>query len=207
LGSIWIRDVHTVLRNAGLKVVECSGWQNRSRSSGGFETMSGMSVHHTAGAAGASAQSEVNYMLSASNPNSPTANLYLARNGDWWVMAAGATNTAGKGGPRGAIPLDDANRRSIGVEAGNNGQGEPWPSVQQQSYVKGVRALYNKYLKPRGVPISMVFAHFEWAPSRKIDPWGPSRWAGNAKWNMTAFRNDVMSGWPGGGVTPPPEEE
>ena len=55
------------------------------------------------------------------------ANLYLDRGGTWWVLAAGATNTNGKGGPWGPIPANSANSRVIGIEAGNNGIGEPGP--------------------------------------------------------------------------------
>ena len=66
-----------------------------------------------------------------------------------------------------------------------------------------------------GWPIdrSHFFAHHEWAPSRKIDPWGPSRYAGMDRWNMNAFRDDVLFRWTDLYTTtpppidPPPSEE
>ena len=41
-------------------------------------------------------------------------------------------------------------------------------------------------------PTATSDGHLEWAPGRKIDPAGPSRWAaGAASWNMAGFRTDV----------------
>ena len=73
------------------------------------------------------------------------ANLYLERSGRWWVLAAGATNTNGKGGPWGRIPANSANSKVIGIEAGNNGIGEAWPEGMQESYTTGVAALAKHY--------------------------------------------------------------
>ena len=64
----------------------------------------------------------------------PVANLYIGRAGDVWVMAAGATNTNGKGRARstsrGTIPENQMNLYAVGVEMGNNGVGEVWPQTQ-----------------------------------------------------------------------------
>jgi hypothetical protein len=104
------------------------------------------------------------------------------------VLAAGATNTNGKGGPLDGVPADSMNTHAIGVEA-NGGYGEAWPTVQTDSYTRGVAALMAHYR------IDHCRAHFEWAPDRKIDPAGPSPWAtGNASWNMDAFRADLNGG-------------
>jgi len=132
------------------------------------------------------------------------ANLYLSRSGKVWIMAAGATNTNGQGhDPCGLTPNDSMNTHAIGIEAANNGTGEPWPTVQQDIYVRLVNVLCGHY----GIPVGRVHSHFEWAPDRKIDPAGQSRYAsGGNKWNMNAFRGDVANA---GGTTPvpPPLEE
>ena len=40
--------------------------------------------------------------------------------------------------------------------------------------------------------IGYVRGHVEWAPDRKVDPAGPSRWAtGNETWDLDRFRADV----------------
>ena len=201
MGSRYLTDMANVLRRAGLNVTEVNGWQTRARGSGGYNgNPQAIMVHHTAGRAGASSSSEVQYMTYGS-PDAPLANLYVGRAGDVWVMAAGATNTNGKGGPLGPIPKDGMNSRAIGIEIGNNGVGEPYPQAQQDATIKTVQTLSQTY----GVPAAQVYAHFEWAPTRKIDPSGPSRWSNNqnAKWDMNRFRNDVGSSGPPP-PTPPP---
>src|SRR5690606_7921464 len=114
--------------------------------------------------------------------------------------AAGATNTQGKGGPvwtsRGVIPVDAGNRYMFSIEAGNNGVGEPWPKAQTDAYVLlccAVLDCVNCETPGAKLGAGDIFAHFEWAPTRKIDPAGPSPWAtGAAKWNMDAFRGAVF---------------
>jgi hypothetical protein len=131
----------------------------------------------------------------------PIGACHLARDGRWTVGAAGATNTSGVGGPllasSGLIPQDAANRHVISIEAANAGTGEPWPLVQQQSYVLGVAALCRAYGLLTTFPD--VHAHHEWT-SRKVDPAGESRYAaGSAKWDMGLFRADVAEA-----IDPPP---
>jgi len=153
--------------------------------------------HHTASNPSSDGQSDVNYMVSGSDA-APVANLYLSRSGKVWVMAGGATNTNGSGSdPCGHTPTDSMNTHAIGIEAANNGVGEPWPTVQQDVYVRLVHALCDHY----AIPVGRVHSHFEWAPTRKIDPAGSSRYAsGSNMWNMDGFRGDVITG---GTPTPP----
>jgi hypothetical protein len=114
-------------------------------------------------------------------------------------MAAGATNTNGSGGPLGPVPADSMNSSAIGIEAGNNGTGEPWPHAQQDAYTRLCRALCDHY----GIPVGCVFSHCEWAPGRKVDPAGPSQWAAQGTWNEDSFRQSCG----GPGPTPHPSEE
>lgn len=201
MGSRYLTDLADVVRGAGLTVQEEPGWQTRSRSSGGYDSgrPDHVMVHHTASNPGSDGQPDVDYMCYSSE-NRPVANLYLSRSGKVWVMAAGATNTNGQGAdPCHVVPDDSMNTHAVAVEAANNGTGEPWPAVQQDAYVALVNALCARY----GIANGRIHAHFEWAPDRKIDPAGQSRYAsGSAMWNMTAFRSDVAAG---GG--PPPLED
>ena len=129
--------------------------------------------------------------------DAPLSNLCLDRDGVWWCLAGGATNTNGKGGPIDNVPADSMNTYALGIEA-NGGYGEPWPSVQTSSYTQGVRALIDAY------GIAHVRAHFEWAPDRKIDPAGPSPWAtGSTSWDMDAFRADLAAPTPEPEPVPP----
>jgi hypothetical protein len=58
--------------------------------------------------------------------------------------------------------------------------------------VKLVQALGSAY----NIAPAQVHSHFEWAPSRKIDPAGESDYAsGSDMWDMDEFRNDVAVGF------------
>jgi hypothetical protein len=161
----------------------------------------GIGVHHDAIKTGVSLAARCKGAWEISSTR-PIGALWLHTDGSWMVGAAGATNTQGQGGPyrtsKGTIPLDQGNRFMLSIEASNNGVGEVWPEVMQDSYVRGCAALC-KWLGLN--PLTDVIAHFEWT-TRKIDPAGPSRYAAGAtKWNMPAFRSDVQASL---APTPPP---
>ena len=109
-----------------------TGWERRSRSSGGFDaTPLGVQWHHTASAA--SVNSDLNYMINGS-PDRPVGNVLLDRAGIFWPVAAGAANTSGKGGPnsfsRGVCPLDKGNTKLFSIEIANDGVGEQYSQAQ-----------------------------------------------------------------------------
>lgn len=190
-GGTLLIELADVLRRAKLDVREVEGWKQRQRGGSGYPGPgpSGIIVHHTASPSSWNGQRDVNFITFECDA-APLANLYLDRGGGWWVLAAGATNTNGKGGPWGPIPLDSANSRVIGIEAGNNGVGEQWPAVMQNAYVEGVAALADEY----GISTANILAHHEWAPTRKVDPAGPSRFGtvnSSKSWDMTTFRAAV----------------
>jgi N-acetylmuramoyl-L-alanine amidase len=144
-GGQLLTNLASILRGAGLDVHEVDGWQQRQRGGSGYDpTPIGIIVHHTASPSSWDGQRDVNYLALECDVK-PMSNLYLARSGAWWVLAAGASNTNGTGGPWGPIPVDSANSRVIGIEAGNNGIGEPWPDVMQTSYITGVAALADAF--------------------------------------------------------------
>lgn len=191
--SYWLSNLPAVLRKAGLTVVEVDGWQTRTFASwppGYDKPPNHFMVHHTA--SNTSVQNDLNYIMHG--PVSPIANVFLARDGVVYVVAAGQVATNGKGsapwcsGSAGCPPNNMMNHYAISCEAANDGVGEPWPSVQTDAYVKLAAAICTEY----NIPVDHVRGHCEWSPGRKIDPAGPSPWAkGSATWDMNAFRRSV----------------
>jgi N-acetylmuramoyl-L-alanine amidase len=202
MGSRYLTDLADVVRGTGLVMQEEGGWQSRARGSGGYNSglPNHVMVHHTASGPGSDGQPDVDYMCYRADAR-PIANLYLSRSGKVWVMAAGATNTNGSGSaPWGGCPNDSMNSHAIGIEAGNNGTGEPWPKAQQDAYLILVGALTSHY----GIDGGHVRGHVEWAPGRKIDPAGPSQWASSGTWNMDGFRHSCGGMEPSPGPSPGP---
>lgn len=194
LGADW-PPLDVVARGAGLDVSTWSGWQNRSRSSGGFTAVRGVVVHHTASPTTVTFQNDWSY-CAVGHPDAPVANMLLGRQGQLGIHAAGASNHAGKGGPwscsSGVVPADSANSNMIGIEASNNGVGETWAPAMLDAYERLVAALCDAY---RLDPARDVVAHYEWGgpvvgqPGRKIDPFGPAggpgfAYAGARSWAM-----------------------
>lgn len=221
MGAIWLHDMPGVL--SGMPDVRYwPGWETRSRSSGGFDRMNGIVIHHNACPP---SQSTNAYCAQAwgTHPERPVGNFFLARDGEIIFGCAGASNCAGKGGPwitsRGTIPLDRGNQSTINIEAGNNGVGEPWSEHMQDRYLLLLHTLCEAYGFD---PMTDIATHHEWAitdgrgtilgsagrSSRKIDPAGPSRFGSinsSGTWNTDVLRPAVRDlGAPGPGPTPPP---
>lgn len=206
MGSRWLHDLPQALASIP-DVTYYSGWQTRSRSSGGFDNLLGVLCHHTATSASGSFNGYCNVAWNT-HQDRPVANINLGRAGEICVGVAGASNHAGKGGPRsmsrGTVPLDSGNRYLIGIEALNTGVGEPWPEYQQDRYIALVQALCSFYGLDPNID---VISHHEWTPSRKIDPAGPSRYGSinsSGTWDMNLFRGAVL-GVPSIPVPPQPE--
>lgn len=193
----WLADV---LRAAGCNVVEYQGWKTRARSSGGYAAGRPVCVmwHHTASST--SASNDVYYM-SIGSPDSPVANIYIARDGAVWVMAAGASNTNGKGNSmsfsRGTVPMDKMNEWAVGMEIGNGGTGESYPQVQIDAAFRASNAI-NAHL---GNQPTDVCTHHHYAPTRKIDPakaqsvqgpWQPRSINSNGTWNVDDLRAECQ---------------
>jgi hypothetical protein len=213
--------LHKWLAPSGFGHRLVNDWQTRSRSSGDFDEIMGVGVHHAADSTGTTlAATELWATVTA--PDRPIGNGTVTRTRYgpiFSLWAVRATNTQGKGGPvltsRGVIPLDSGNRRMFSIEAMNNGVGEPWDDRMCDLYVLVVCAVIDcTNATQGGTPLGAgdVFAHFEWAPTRKNDPAGPCRWNGqrNARWNMDAFRGEVfhrLTSGPTDAPPPPPEDE
>jgi peptidoglycan hydrolase-like protein with peptidoglycan-binding domain len=196
----WLAEV---LRLAGLKVAEVPGW--RDRGFGNVNRIFGVICHHTVGPRTGNIPS-LNTLIKGRPAipataahkafpalPGPLAQLGLARDGTFYVIAAGRANHAGKGG----FTFPDGNRvvngnsNLIGIEAENAGAPTdmPWPEVQIDAYHRGVAAI----LKRLSLGAGFCIGHKEWAPVRKpLDP----------RLDMDAFRQAVAAVL--GGTAPPP---
>lgn len=163
-----VTNLADILRGAGLKVIEVSGWKTRGH--GGMSGVKGVLWHHTATSAKASGNyPSLNVVQNGrSDLPGPLANLGLGRDGTWYVIAAGLAYHAGTGSHP-AIGTNNGNNWLLGVEAEHPGTaGNLWPAAQIDSYRRGTAAL----LRAFGLGSDRAIGHKEWAPSRKIDPYG-----------------------------------
>lgn len=196
----WLTDMADVLRRAGLNVVEQAGWQTRARSSGGYASGPWCVMwHHTASSPTSTAAGDANYMSNGSSSR-PVANLLIARNGDVWCLAAGATNTNGQGNAlrfsRGTVPANRMNEYAIGMEIQNTGVGEPYQRVCVDAAFATSAALCAAY----GLAVDDVAGHWDYAPTRKIDPataaavqgpWRPRSVTSSGTWALDDLRAEL----------------
>jgi hypothetical protein len=166
-----------VLLDAGLKVAEQPGWQDRGR--GEIGTIKGVICHHTAGPLKGNMPSLGILINGRSDLPGPLSQLGLGRDGTFFVVAAGRCNHAGIGNWQG---LAGGNTNFIGIEAENTGlNNDPWPSVQMDAYRRGVAAI----LKKIRADAIMCAGHKEYAlpHGRKDDP----------SFDMDPFRQQVAA--------------
>ena len=162
--ATWLPDV---LRAAGLTVVEIPGWKGRGKA---LTAIHGVVAHHTA--TGTTwTDTRVDNLLRDGRADlpGPLAQLGLDRAGRYRLVADGRANHNGYG---------TWGNASIGIEAYNDGKGEPWPAVQLDAYQRGAAAI----LAHLGLPAAKVLAHRETDHRRKPDPVGI---------DMAAFRRAV----------------
>jgi peptidoglycan hydrolase-like protein with peptidoglycan-binding domain len=173
----WLPEV---LKDAGLKVAEQSGWKTRGH--GDMGTVKGIICHHTAGSLKGNMPSLGVVTRGTSKLSGPLAQLGLGRDGTFYVIAAGRAFHAGKGLWQG---VSSGNSQMIGIEAENTGRtkGElkdfPWPEVQMDAYRRGCAAI----LSHIGADPIMCCGHKEYRLPKgfKIDP----------TFDMNVFRQQV----------------
>jgi hypothetical protein len=211
VGNVWLSWLADDLEAAGLQVVRYAGWTTRARSSGGY---SGNPLccmwHHTASKT--SPENDAYYMCHTSDSR-PICNLLAARDGAIWVLAAGATNTNGKGKAmefsRGSVPKDSMNSWAVGMEIANNGVGEQYPQAQIDAAFIASNVINHRL----GNQPSDVCTHQHYAPDRKIDPatcnvegpWSPRSCTSSGSWDVTDLRDECL--WRVGDSPDPPEPE
>lgn len=198
-GPIWLTGMADILRYVGLSVIEYDGWQSRARSSGGYSDWPLCVMwHHTASGPNSDGWNDASYIANGSS-DAPISNLYIDRGGNVWVIAAGATNTNGKGKSiafsRGTVPADGMNTRALGIECGNNGVGEQWPEVQINALFRTSIAMSLWF----GNTIEDMATHNYYAPDRKIDPatdnvagdWIPLVVNSSRSWSLDDIRDEL----------------
>jgi N-acetylmuramoyl-L-alanine amidase len=188
----YLTDLADVCRGAGVTVVEMAGWPTRARGSGGYPSGRPWVVmwHHTASAGNGA--NDAAYCATG-DPDAPVCNLVVGRDGIVYVIAAGATNTNGKGGPwrcsHGTVGADQMNTHAVGIEFSNNGVGQAWPRIQLDAGFAVSLAVAAAY----GLAPDDVCTHQVWAPTRKIDPataaavegpWRPSSSTSSGTWSL-----------------------
>ena len=203
MGNYWLHQAKDPLTQVlGTKFKLYSGYSSRCRSSGGFNDIRGIVMHHDADNTSGEDDWVLKYEYETA-ADRPIGNFHVNRNGNVWFGAAGASNHAGKGGPvntsRGTVPLNQGNLYLIGIEASNNGVGEVWGSPLMDSYLKLVTVLCQTF---KLNPLTDIYGHWTWCePScsgRKIDPRGPTpsypKFGGSSglnKWNMDEVRREI----------------
>lgn len=170
----------TVLRAAGLTVVEVPGWSTRSAdedSDASTYNPGGVIIHETRGSATSSDAGEIGVLVNGRvGLSGPIAQCYIGRDGRWHVVAAGLCHhvKTGWGGPFAGW----GNTRLLGIEPAHSVD-EDWANkpVQYRSYVRGVAAI----VKYKGWPAPV--GHKEHQPGDKPDP----------EFSMSRFRADVAA--------------
>lgn len=191
-----LKDLADTVRAAGLHVVEVAGWQTRGH--GELDDVTGVVCHHTAGPSAAAKPGDMpslnTLVKGRTGLSGPICNLGLGRSGTVYVIAAGLAWHAGA--VRVARP-PYGNSHMIGIEAENDGVGEPWPAAQMHAYARLCAALAVRYRFGLG----RVLGHKEvcWPVGRKTDP----------DFDMGPFRVDVDAEirhlrQPAPGHVPPP---
>lgn len=167
-----------VLEAAGLKVATCPGWETRGRGEMGI--VRGVLCHHTGGSRKYNMPTMRVLVEGRPDLAGPLAQLGLARDGTYYVVAAGRCNHAGAGAWHG---ITAGNTSFIGIEAENTGKRDdyPWPEVQMEAYQCGVAAIL-RHLK---LDLDCCAGHKEYAlpPGRKPDP----------SFDMPVFRQGVAA--------------
>jgi len=178
------------LRNAGLTVVECSGWQSRGSSS--FNPRGSVN-HHTAGPSSGATPSLNTCIYGRPDLSGPLCNVFQSReangNDKAYVVAAGTANHAGSGGWKGL----SGNSSVYGLEIEHTGT-STLSEGRQRIAARIHAAMF-------GGDVSYVCQHYEWT-TRKIDA------ATNV--NGNTFRNyvaEARSGYRPEPPQPPPWED
>lgn len=143
-------------------MVEVEGWATRGKP---MNPPKVVIAHHTATRPSTTDAAVIRLLrVGRTDLPGPLCQIGLARDGTAYVVAAGRANHAGTGGWHGVT----GNANALGIEAFNDGLGEPWPHIQLDAYDRTCAAV----LRHVDRDASWLCGHREWAPGRKIDPTG-----------------------------------
>lgn len=152
------------MESLGITVHWQEGWETRGNTD---MDPAGVVDHHTATPASAPGDYPSLYIVTNGVDQGgyflpgPLANFGLGRSGAVYVIAARKANHAGSGSWGGV----SGNYRMWGIEAENNGMGEPWPAAQVEAYL----ALNTALARHTRFDAAMVVRHAEWSTAGKID--------------------------------------
>jgi peptidoglycan hydrolase-like protein with peptidoglycan-binding domain len=169
------------VKDAGVKYKKVSGWASRGHGSMG--SIKTIVAHHTAGPLRGNSPSLNVVAYGRPGLSGPLSQLFLARDGTVYLVAAGLSYHAGR-----VRSNSYSNSHSIGIEAENTGlSNDPWPAHQIDAYAKLCKALCKEF----GLSTSRVLGHREVCSpvGRKSDP----------SFSMSDFRKKV--GGAKGGVS------
>lgn len=152
--------IERAVKNAGVEYKKVSGWASRGH--GTMGSITSVVCHHTAGPASGNSPSLNVVAYGRPGLSGPLSQLFLARDGTVYLVAAGVSYHAGR-----VKSSLYSNSHAIGIEAEATGV-TSWPDHQIDAYAKLCKALIKEF----GLSTSRVVGHKEaCSPSgRKIDP-------------------------------------
>lgn len=157
-------------------------------------------VQHHSVSSGLYPQNDIAYIDGGKGDGYIISNAYTSRTGVVTLIASGPTYTEGLGGPYGIIPQNRANDVCFSNEIASWGEYDSqYPQAQQdavEAFAYHAGRIAAEVWQWPDDPFGRyrAFAHFEWAPGRKIDPRGVSRWSPEGgMWDMDAFRSDLSA--------------
>ncbi|AIA03439.1 N-acetylmuramoyl-L-alanine amidase [Streptomyces noursei] len=170
----------SVLKNAGLGVVEHGKWRTHNRNQhGNWGPANGVMIHHTGPY---SSETDMVELCRAGYQDlpGPLCHGVIDRSGTVHLVGYGRTNHAGQGDtdvllaviaekhdlPRANEEDTDGNRHFYGFECINSGT-QPWPAAQLDAMARTAAAI----CRAHGWNEHSVIGHKEWKPS-KPDPTG-----------------------------------
>lgn len=161
----WLGDV---LREAGLTVVETSGWQERSADSGELPQPVGVLEHHTASWSSEEdpAPSEQLCIEGRSDLAGPLCHGLIGFDGTVHLIAAGRANHAGQAKMSGPNPGGDGNVLYVGFEWDYQGVDQAPSDEQYSAAVRATEAVLNHMDRPADA----ARGHLETTVTDKIDP-------------------------------------
>lgn len=173
----WLGDV---LRDAGLTVVETSGWQERSADSGEPPRPVGVLEHHTATWASEDDPAPSVQLCIDGRPDldGPLCHGLIGFDGTVHLISAGRANHAGEAKMSGPNPSGDGNVLYVGFEWDYQGVEQAPSTEQYDAAVRATEAVLNHLDRPADA----ARGHLETSVTGKIDP-------GNV--DLDGFRADI----------------
>lgn len=177
LSLAWLGDV---LRDAGLTVVETSGWQERSADSGEPPRPVGVLEHHTATWASEDDPAPSVQLCIEGRPDldGPLCHGLIGFDGTVHLISAGRANHAGEAKMSGPNPSGDGNVLYVGFEWDYQGVEQAPSAEQYDAAVRATEAVLNHLDRPADA----ARGHRETSVTGKTDP-------GNV--DLDGFRADV----------------